>query len=90
MTGHERDYLQERVDEVADAQAAQHVELATIKSSCQRIETCLLGNGQPGLVVRTDRLEQKEKTRSRLLWLVVSGVVVLILNAVASHIGLAQ
>lgn len=81
MTEHERDYLREQV-------AAQHVELKTIKGSCQRIETCLMGNGKPGLVVRTDRLEQKDKFRSRLLWMVISGFVLLLLNAVASHFGI--
>lgn len=86
----DRDYLQERVDKVAEDQAAQHAVVKSIAEDCSQIKQCLIGNGKPGLVVRTDRLEQKEKNRSRLLWMVVSGVVLLILNAAASYIGLAQ
>lgn len=90
MTGTDRDYLRERVDKLAEEQAAEHAVVKGIAEDCSQIKHCLKGNGQPGLVVRTDRLEQKEKTRSRLLWTVVSGVVLLILNEAASLIGLAQ
>jgi hypothetical protein len=85
------EYLRQRVDKLAEDQAAEHECVKGIADDCAKIKQCLLGNGQPGLVVRTDRLEQKEKTRSRLMWLIVSGVVALILNAVAGHINvLAQ
>lgn len=86
----DRDYLRERVDKVAEDQAAQHEVMKGIAEDCSQIKQCLKGNGQPGLVVRTDRLEQKEKTRSRIMWLIVSGVIVLILNAAAGYVGLAQ
>ena len=89
MTKDEIQYLRERVDGIAEVQSAQDERLEGIEKSCKRVETSLLGNGQPGLVVRTDRLEQKEKLRAKILWLVISGVVLLLLNAVASHFGIA-
>lgn len=85
----DNEYLRQRVDKVAEDQAAQNEVMKVIAEDCAEIKQCLKGNGQPGLVVRTDRLEQKEKTRSRLMWLIVSGVVALILNAIAGHIGFA-
>lgn len=85
----DNDYLRQRVDKLAEEQAAEHECVKSIEESCSRIEKCLLGNGQPGLVVRTDRLEQKEKTRSKILWMIISGVILLLLNAVASHMGIA-
>ena len=55
-------------------QARQGEQIENIDSTCQKIETCLGGNGGPGLVVRTDRLEQKDKTRSKLFWIALMGV----------------
>ena len=52
-------------------QARQGEQIENIDGTCKRIDTCLMGNGQPGLVVRTDRLEQKDKTRSKLFWIIL-------------------
>lgn len=86
----DNEYLRQRVDKVAEDQAAQHEVMKVIAEDCAEIKQCLKGNGQPGLVVRTDRLEQKEKTRSKFMWLLMSGVVMLLLNAVAEHLGFLQ
>jgi hypothetical protein len=82
----EMEHLRDRVDDIADKVAP----VQGIKTTVERIEKHLLGNGQPGLVVRTDRLEQKDKFRSKLLWIFMSGVVLLLLNEVAGLIGLAN
>lgn len=63
-------------------QAAQGTKIESIESTCTEIKQCLLGNGKPGLVIRTDRLEQKDKWKTRLSWVVVTAVVVLIVKIV--------
>jgi hypothetical protein len=35
-----------------------------------------IGNGQPAVVTRIDRLEQNEKARSKILWILVGAVLV--------------
>lgn len=37
-------------------------------------------SSRPGLLMRIDRLEQTEKTRARVLWAVVTGIVGLIIE----------
>lgn len=49
-----------------------------------KIINLLDGNGTAGLKVRIDRLEQSEKSRSRLVWAVVSCFIVL---SVATIVG---
>jgi len=40
----------------------------------------LEGNGRDGLIVRVDRLEQTEKRRSRLVWIVAAAVIALVVK----------
>lgn len=35
-----------------------------------------VGNGQPAVVTRIDRLEQNEKARSKILWILVGAIIV--------------
>ena len=71
---------------IAD-QSAQGVKLDTLNETCGRIEECLLGNGRVGLVVRTDRLEQKDKMKSKFFWLLFSSVVIMAVKVLADTLG---
>lgn len=63
-------------------QARQGEQIENIDATCKKIETCLGGNGRPGLVVRTDRLEQKDKTRSKLFWIIIVAVLGVVTKSV--------
>ncbi len=66
-------------------QAVQASQINSIEKGVGDIKTCLLGNGKPGLVVRMDRVEQKEVIRSRVFWilfgLISTGLVGLFFSA---------
>lgn len=47
----------------------------TIDLKLTKIDTFLRGNGQLGVAVRLDRLEQSEGKRSRLAWTIVGACV---------------
>lgn len=48
------------------------IQLSQLLMQLSQVTTLLQGtNGQPGIVVRLDRLEQSEGRRSKLLWLAV-------------------
>lgn len=68
---------------VAD-QGKQTAQLEHIAETVGTIENCLLGNGKDGLIVRTDRLEQKDKTRGRFFWALFGIVAALVIQTVAS------
>jgi hypothetical protein len=53
----------------------------TTAEAVERIEYVLEGNGSPGLIRDVDRLKQSEERRTRLLWVIMSGVVLLGVNA---------
>lgn len=63
-------------------QAKQGTQIKDIADACDKIETCLLGNGRPGLVVRTDRLEQKDGLKTRVFWVFATAVIALIVKEV--------
>lgn len=63
-------------------QAVQGEKIEGIEKTCEEIRTCLLGNGKPGLVVRADRLEQKDKFKTKLFWMVAVAVVALVVKTV--------
>ena len=65
----------QRMSEIHATQAAQGEKIKGIQEDCSTIKDCLLGNGKPGLVVRTDRLEQRDAFKSKLFWLVCTLVV---------------
>jgi hypothetical protein len=70
------------LQQIAETQAAQGEKIVAIEKACARIETNLLGNGKPGLVIRTDRLEQKNKFNSRLFWIFATATVALVIKTV--------
>ena len=37
-----------------------------------RMDESIRGNGKPGIQVRLDRLESSERSRSRLIWIILS------------------
>lgn len=51
-----------------------------------RIDEAIRGNGKPGIQTRLDRLEQAERTRGRLLWLIAGALVTLAVNGLWSRI----
>lgn len=73
-------------------QAVQGEKIERIETTCKDIKECLLGNGKPGLVLRTDRLEQKDKWKTRLSWVVLTAVIVLIVKIIGIDLimGLAK
>lgn len=44
------------------------------------IHTCVKGDN--GLYVRTDRLEQSEKSRQKIQWIIIGAIAVILVNAV--------
>lgn len=67
---------------IAKEQAVQGEQIEQITQSCEKIEECLLGNGKPGLVVRTDRLEQKDKFKGKLFWVVAVAMVTVLIKTI--------
>ena len=47
-----------------------------------KLDEAIRGNGKPGILVRLDRLESAEMTRSRLLWIIAGSTVTLVVGAV--------
>lgn len=80
-------YDEEVVRNLAADTAVQGEKIDRIEQGIQRIETCLKGNGKEGLVVRTDRLEQKDKTRGRIFWIALTGIIGLALKTIAEAAG---
>lgn len=63
-------------------QAKQGEQIKDIADACDKIETCLLGNGKPGLVVRTDRLEQKDGFKTKVFWIFATAVIALVVKEI--------
>jgi len=47
-----------------------------------KLDEAVRGNGKPGILVRLDRLESAEMTRSRLLWIIAGSTVTLAVGAI--------
>ena len=56
-------------------------EFREIHTKLDRLDTAIRGNGKPGIQTRLDRLENAEKTRSRLLWIIAGALVTLAVGA---------
>jgi hypothetical protein len=67
--------------------AVQGEKINSIEKTCSDIKTCLLGNGKPGLVVRTDRLEQRDKFQSKVFWLMFTTVSAVTIKILADTMG---
>jgi len=57
-------------------------EFAEIKAKLDRLDEAIRGNGELGLKVRLDRLEQAEAIRSKLLWLITASAVTVAISMV--------
>jgi type IV secretory pathway component VirB8 len=61
-------------------------EFASIHAKLDRLDEAIRGNGKPGLQLRLDRLEAAERTRGKLIWIVVGAAVTLAVTAVWDQI----
>lgn len=52
-------------------------EFGEIHQKLDHLDEAIRGNGKPGIQLRLDRLEQSERTRGRLLWLLLASAVTL-------------
>jgi hypothetical protein len=71
---------------VAD-QGKQTAKLEHIVATVNEINSSLKGNGKPGLLIRTDRLEQKEKIKARIFWGLFLATIGLLVKAVSPAFG---
>ena len=47
-------------------------EFASMNVKLDHMDEAIRGNGKPGIQVRLDRLESSERSRSRLMWIILS------------------
>ena len=63
-------------------------EIAYIKAKLDVIYAAIIGDptnpNRPGLILRMDRLEQKSKFQSKLLWLLTAGVIAALTRLIIS------
>ena len=52
-------------------------EFASIHTKLDRLDEAIRGNGRPGIQLRLDRLEAADRSRSKLLWIIVGAAVTL-------------
>ena len=64
-------------------QCEKHFE--AIHRKLDQLDESVRGNGKPGILIRLDRLEAAERSRSRLIWLILGCAVTLAVNAVWKH-----
>ena len=79
--------IKDEILDVAKNQAIQSEKITNIELACVDIKHCLLGNGKPGLVVRTDRLEQNEKFRSKMFWFLMTIVFGIVAKMISEAMG---
>ena len=61
-------------------------EFAAIHAKLDRLDEAIRGNGKPGIQLRLDRLEAAEKSRARLIWIILGSAVTLAVTAVWQRI----
>lgn len=76
--------------QLVESQAAQTEKLSQIAATVDKISTTLHGNGKEGLIVRTDRLEQRAKIRARASWVLFSLVAAALIKPVLFLFGIAN
>lgn len=57
-------------------------EFASIHAKLDRLDEAIRGNGKPGIQLRLDRLEAAEKSRAKLIWIIVGAAATLAVTAV--------
>jgi predicted alternative tryptophan synthase beta-subunit len=75
------------MQELVVDQGKQTAKLEHIVETVNEINASLKGNGKPGLLIRTDRLEQKEKTKAKIFWVILAATVGLLVKAVSPAFG---
>ena len=50
-------------------------EFAQVHTKLDKLDESIRGNGKPGILVRLDRLEQRDAIRKKIFWLVVGALV---------------
>jgi hypothetical protein len=65
-------------------QAIQQTQIKNIEKDVAAIKDSVVGNGKPGLVVRVDRIEQRDKMRGRLVWTLAGVLFATTANVIAS------
>ncbi len=61
-------------------------EFAAVHAKLDRLDEAIRGNGRPGVQLRLDRLEASEKSRTKLIWIIVGSAVTLAGSAVWQRI----
>ena len=54
----------------------------SIHNKLDRLDEAIRGNGKPGIQLRLDRLEAAEKSRAKLIWIIVGAAATLAVTAV--------
>jgi type IV secretory pathway component VirB8 len=57
-------------------------EFASIHTKLDRLDEAIRGNGKPGIQLRLDRLEAAERSRTKLIWIIVGAAATLAIAAV--------
>ena len=57
-------------------------EFAAVHTKLDRMDVAIRGNGKPGIQVRLDRLESSARSRSRLIWIILSVAATLTVSAI--------
>lgn len=77
--------LDRLMSEIKEGQASHNEKLDTVVKSVDNLREVLLGDGseqKPGLHMRVDRLEQKERLKSKVLWTVAGSTLGLLVKTV--------
>jgi len=56
-------------------------EFASIHRKLDNLDTAIRGNGKPGIQLRLDRLEEVQRLRSRIVWLIIGAAITLAASA---------
>ena len=85
MTKSEKEMLDKLMSEIKASQASHGEKLDNVVKSMGELREVLLGDGseqKPGLHMRVDRLEQKERLKSKVLWTVAGSTLGLLVKTV--------
>lgn len=85
MTKSEKESLVEMISEIKQDHAIHTEKLDRVIKSIDSLNLVLLGDGseqKPGVHMRVDRLEQKERLKSKVLWTVAGSTLGLLVKTV--------
>ena len=81
--------LDKLMSEIKESQASHGEKLDQVVNSVNQLREVLLGDGseqKPGLHMRVDRLEQKERLKGKMLWTVATATIGLVAKAIWSWV----